>query len=100
MSWRATTKAGTVYEFNGHLVKIASRDGEYSIKPWTTWSAPSAEGLMAPWAYEGWTGYGGAEGYSGPWYPAERPVVGERFYVSGKDEWRISTPIVSVEGSL
>lgn len=95
MTWRATTKTGTVYEFNGHLVKITSQGGEYSIKPWTTWSAPSTEGLMVPWAYEGW-----ASGeYKGPWLPVQRPVVGERFYVSGGGEWRISTEITSMEGA-
>lgn len=93
MTWRATTKAGTVYEFNGHLVKITSDGGEYSIKPWSMMSAPQADDLMVPWAYEGW-----ASGeYNGPWLLVQRPVVGERFYVSGRDEWRISTPIVSVE---
>lgn len=98
MTWRATTETGTTYEYDGFLVKISSsRDGDYSIRPWTTWSAPQADDLMVPWGYEGWKGYGKGEGYSGPWYPAERPVVGERFYVSGRDEWRISTPVVSVE---
>jgi len=95
MTWRATTETGTTYEYDGHLVKITSDGGEYSIKPWLMMSAPQTDDLMVPWAYEGW-----ASGeYKSPWRSRREPVVGERFYVSGRDEWRISTPIVSVEDS-
>jgi hypothetical protein len=44
-----------------------------------------------PWVGQPWTAD------NPQWADVEVPALGRRLYVSGADEWRISTPIVKVE---
>jgi hypothetical protein len=88
--WKATTESGTTYEMRDGIVKVVPKDGAgYSIQVWKMQAATKVgdkyHALGLPW--------------SDPtsWEDSTRPVMGRRMYVQGKDEWRISTPIVSVE---
>ena len=109
--WRATTETGTTYEYNGHHVLITpERSLPYSIRPHFFMSAPNIPTLMVPWNYADYhrdyyddnipEWISSSPKYSfepTPWYNVERPVLGERFLVFGKDEWRISTLIECLE---
>lgn len=89
--FRAVTESGTTYESNGFLIKINSpRDGYYSIRP----------GAMRVVSEDEIKGFSRAEElhiYVLDLPPAEVPEVGKRFYVAGRDGWRLSTWIETVE---
>jgi hypothetical protein len=91
----ATTETGTTYELNGSRVQILealSGPRWQSGSTFTLYSSQVAEEtpeLKKPWAYN--------DGEENPWEDSWVPVIGKRWYVSGKDEWRVSTPIVSIE---
>lgn len=75
----ATTETGTTYEFVGNL---CLRNQEHIMKIWT---------MMA-----GKDPY--LPGESNPsWKDVSSPEVGKRLFVSGKEGWYCSTPILSVE---
>lgn len=88
-SWKATTETGTTYtRTRGFVVVDSKRHGKTTIRLWSIMVAlvdEDAVTLGTPW--------------DNPeqWAVADEPVIGRRLYVSGRDEWRISTPIVSVE---
>ena len=111
-NWTATTETGTTYEWNGHTVRITSaRDGVTVIRPWQMQSAPEVPDLQVPWAYldHHRRAYGDEQMSAldidttkynqnpTPWVPVTEPVIGQRLYVGGKDEWRISTLITKIE---
>jgi len=86
--WIATTASGTTYEQDGGRVRIVSdRDTQvftvYDMRV-STGVAEEGKGYRLPWA--------------NPigWLRANRPEIGKHLYVSGKDEWRASTPVVSI----
>jgi hypothetical protein len=82
--WVATTKTGTTYRYcDGVMLITSGRDGSYAIKPHELQAARTP--TVLPWQ----------DGSS--WQPTDRPRVGERLYVGGLRDWRISTEIVSVE---
>lgn len=85
--FRAVTKSGTVYESDGSTVRITSSPGrQYSIRPWRM-AVLDRKNISSDDCWE--------QVRALP--DAEIPVVGLSFYVSGRDEWRMSTPIESVE---
>lgn len=92
MGWRATTRTGTVYTFQHGRVRIETQGiGSSYFTAWdmkvSTRNADDREPLGLPWMV----------GYEDDWVDSWKPVVGQHLYVVGKDEWRASTPVVSVE---
>lgn len=90
--FRAVTRSGTVYESNGHSVRIDSdRSGVTVIRPWFLRAFDRhdipAEAETSREIFD----------YIHSLDPVDEPVVGLSLYVSGIDEWRISTPIESLE---
>lgn len=89
--FKAVSKTGTTYESNGHTVVIRSaRTGVSVIRPWVfrvvdRHSIPDVDTSREVFAY------------LHSLDEVEAPVVGLSIYVSGRDEWRISTPIESLE---
>ena len=85
-----TMESGTVYTLvDDHHFRIKQSSGyEYAIKPWV-WFA------FDPEEVEKW------DGLTKFMDTAERkePTVGRRLLVFGKDEWRISTRIKTIEES-
>ena len=89
-NWKATTESGTTYTFDGWSVLIESnRHGTYRIRPWvmrvSTEPADGPNKIGMPWTDPD------------HWEDSPVPVVGQHLYVAGKDEWRISTLIETVE---
>lgn len=85
-NWIATTQTGTTYRYRDGVMLIDSGlDGKYAIKPARLETARHP--TVLPWH----------DGGQLLWQPTDRPQVGERLYVGGFHEWRISTEIVSVE---
>jgi len=81
-----TTESGTVYDLtNGYCI----RNGQFEFRYWWIYCFDSEEdmpmsGVPQPYASE----------------DAEKrlPIqIGKRMYLGGKDGWRISTKIVSIE---
>jgi hypothetical protein len=85
--WEATTESGTKYRLQAGSVLITPTDADpYMIRPWVMQAAVEDEAvLMVPWIRPQ------------QWMDVTRPVVGRRLYVASKNEWRISTPIATVE---
>jgi hypothetical protein len=84
--WKATTKSGTVYQYENGFVRIIPKDGpEYTIKPWVMRASNWLVKIELPWIAPN------------AWDDVHRPIVGSHLYVASRDEWRISTTIVSVE---
>lgn len=103
-AWSAVTQSGTTYTHKDGYIHIQKADANYvqTIKLWSPMlSAPETDELDYPWKYAGYQ-LGESQRISlkspNPWHEVERPVIGERLYVNGRDEWRISTAIVSVTG--
>lgn len=89
--FKAVTESGTTYQSDGFLIKINSpRDGYYAIRPWTMRVVSEDEIKDLSSAAE-------LHVYVRDLPPAEVPEVGKRFYVSGRDGWRLSTWIETVE---
>jgi hypothetical protein len=95
----ATTQTGTTYTFdtegggvlieNSESPSTAWQNGTEIRKTWASKIAKESDTLMAPWAY--------TSGENSPWEDSDQPKVGYRWYVADRDQWRISTPIVSIE---
>jgi len=86
----ATTKSGAVYSFTG---------GQVHIKPAT----PGITQFFSVWDFKVGTIKGGSHKQA-PWFKdspeweiSDYPQVGYRMYVNGRDEWRISSAVVSVD---
>ena len=83
-----TMESGTVYTLvDDHHFKIKEKEGyTYAIKPWQ-WFAFDENDEAVP------NGWGSIRDY------AERldPAPGLRLFVWGRDEWRISTRIKTIE---
>jgi hypothetical protein len=81
-------ESGSVYEYEHGIVVINPVEGgpKYAIKAWTFFAFESEE-------------LEGAGKLTDFLDKVERkdPAVGLRLYVSGKDEWRISTKIIKLE---
>ena len=81
-------ESGSVYEYKNGIVVITPSDGlpKHAIKAWQFFSFEPEE-------------LDGAEKLMDFLDNVERkdPALGLRLYVSGKDEWRISTKIVKLE---
>lgn len=87
MILRATTETGSVYEIDVENQFWRKNNGP-SERIWTMKSIPE---LTQP------TTLGELMKRLETVPDVEVPVVGERLYISGKDEWAFSTVIVSVE---
>ena len=85
--FRAVTKTGAVYESDGHLVTISGSTSGYKgyIRPGFMYAVDRA--MLGT---EGWGSI-----HSLP--QADVPVVGLSLYVADRNEWRLSTPIESLE---
>jgi intergrase/recombinase len=85
---KMTMESGSVYEYRHGIIVITPSDGlpKYSIKAWTFFAFDSEE-------------LGGVENLMDFLDKVEKkdPAVGLRLYVSGKEEWRISTKIIKLE---
>jgi hypothetical protein len=91
MKLKVLTKSGAEYliEYDGGLIQWWHR-GEYRGRCWgLKLMDPDAVSIYADndtlWGYI----------YDLPW--AHQPEVGKRLYIAGKRDWRISTPVVSIE---
>lgn len=92
-NWKATTESGAVYEMDDGFVRITpSADSKLwptTIRAYAVMISrePVKSGAQypLPWADPS------------KWDDTRGPTVGHLLYVSGKDEWRVSTPIQSVE---
>lgn len=89
----AVTESGTHYNFDGSFVHINARDrvtGEgrrgYVIRPWVIKNINPE--VMETWERIDWDYIRDLE--------TSEPEVGKRLYVAGRDDWRLSTIIVSV----
>jgi hypothetical protein len=93
--WKAYTASGAVYEYDDGFVTITPSPDS---KLWPTvmrlhdMSISIAEEELQ----EGST-YGLPWTHPILWVRAEVPKVGHLLYVNGREEWRVSTPIVKVE---
>jgi hypothetical protein len=88
----AVAESGTEYRMLDGLLRIY-KGGEHmqTLKPAALISVP--EDVFSQWEerrYVDWEWLQNAES-------TEVPVVGQRLYVSALREWRLSTPIASVE---
>ena len=85
---KMTMESGSVYTYEHGIVVIDPVEGgpKYAIKAWTFFAFESEE-------------LEGMEKLMDFLDKVERkdPAVGLRLYVSGKDDWRISTKIVKLE---
>ena len=84
---KMTMESGSVYTYDNRIVVIDPVEGiKYAIKAWTLF------------AFEP-SGLEGMENFTDFLDKVERkdPAVGLRLYVSGKDDWRISTKIIKIE---
>jgi len=84
---KMTMESGSVYEYEHGIVVINPVEGiRYAIKAWTLF------------AFEP-SGLDGIESLTDFLDRVEKkdPAVGLRLYVSGKDDWRISTKIIKLE---
>jgi hypothetical protein len=84
---RMTMESGSVYTYEHGIVVIDPIEGsKYAIKAWTFFAFKSEE-------------LEGVEKLMDFLDKVERkdPAVGLRLYVSGKDDWRISTKIIKLE---
>jgi hypothetical protein len=83
-----TMESGSVYTYEHGIVVVDPVEGgpKYAIKPWTFFAFESEE-------------LEGVENLMDFLDKVERkdPAVGLRLYVSGKDDWRISTKITKLE---
>lgn len=77
----ATTETGTTYELVGNFCLRTDNGYQHIMKVWTMMagSAPYLPGESNP-----------------SWKDVSSPEVGKRLFVSGKEGWYCSTPVVSV----
>lgn len=94
-NWKARTESGAEYTLVNGVIYIrgssAPNFGVYPdvFKPWSLQAATvdeDQEDLAAPWISR-----------EKQWADVKEPVIGRRLYAAGREQWRISTPIVSVE---
>lgn len=89
--FKAVTESGTVYDSDGHtIVVISARDGQYPIRPWTMH-------VVAEEQLKGLSSVAEMHAFVRDLPEAELPEVGKRFYIAGRDDWRLSTWIETVE---
>lgn len=92
MDIRATTKSGTTYTFRDNLLRIQPADRR---------AAPTTINIITMKSFK--TDEGAHLTLSNLMEflhdkpEIDRPVVGEHLFVAGFDNWRISTPIETVE---
>lgn len=87
-----TTISGTIYIHKEGYVKITSSDGgrPYTIKIWDMKTVdPNHPDFATPEGRVNWDHIRSL--------PPSAPVIGKHYYVSGKDDWRISTEVVAVK---
>lgn len=81
--WKVTTKSGNVYDVD--LDNGFAHFNSSSIRIWNFKSIPTEALATLTWL-------------SLSELPdSDIPVVGERMYISGKDEWQISSVVASFE---
>lgn len=90
MGYRAVTESGTVYEYGSRLKITSARTGITVFTPYVQ-VAVSREEL------EGIASWADFHARMRELEEVDLPVVGKSLYAEGRDEWRLSTPIVSVE---
>lgn len=90
-NWVATTESGTTWRMKEDILRIDSaRSGVSVFKPWVM-KVLSWEELTSWLAHgEMWDHIHNVEQY---W----EPVLGMSLYAAGREEWRISTPVVKIE---
>lgn len=86
-NWNAVTNSGTRYEYrDGHVNVIPAEGTPYTINPWKIQiNAVPITACDLPWKNPE------------DWDDVLYPIVGRHLYVQGRSDYRISTPIVSVE---
>ena len=89
-NFKAVTATGTTYTYNGHTIRVESaRSGTSVFMPWTTAEFSEDDAIasdLGMWAFLKTQPRIG-----------DLPTVGKRMYFGGKDEWKISTVVMSVE---
>lgn len=88
-NWIAKTKSGAVYRYEEGFLRISSEKAGHSslIRPW----------VMKAVGHEVFTSNGTLDwGAIAEAENVEKPEIGKRFYVAGKEEWRLSTEILTV----
>lgn len=87
-NWKALTESGTLYDLDlrsGWVHIKPSGDGHVTMfRIWDFKNIPN-DLLKLDWEIVRALPV------------SEVPVVGQRMYVAGKDDWRLSTPVVSIE---
>ena len=82
---RITTESGAVYEIIGGICCKTGHRGEV-YSPFMVWTMKAIDQDNPPATWEELRTI-----------PDGDPEIGKRMYVSGKDEWWISTKVVSIE---
>ena len=91
---KVTTASGAVYLIdNGHWAKF--KNGNLVDGWWSVWnlmqSSSTENGFLSPWI-QGQNSWDEVI-----WSEPDRLEVGRHMYIFGRETWRITTPIVSVE---
>lgn len=87
-NWLAITETGAEWRYVGGMLYVqSSRGGFYTFRPWimkTIDRDSLPEGTTVREAIDS-----GVDSFT--------PVIGQAIYAGGKDEWRLSTKVVSLE---
>ena len=82
--YKVLTESGTEY----HIGNGWAYNGYFVGSIWHLQVADLAEGATIEYPWRDTTGM---------WRDVEVPEIGKHMYIAGKDEWRITTPIKSIE---
>lgn len=87
-NWLAITETGAEWRFTHGILHVkSSRGGEYVFKPWVMKTIDRDSLPKGTTVREAINS--GVDSFT--------PVIGQAIYAGGRDEWRLSTLVVSLE---